>query len=144
PSKTWQSSASPSSEATAGPLLAALLILGNGFFVAAESALVRVRSTQPRVRVQERHRSAGVGRSMLHPLDAYLSATQPGITPTSRGLGWIGEPAVAHLLEPLFHAVGMREDAIHPTSVAIGFVLISFLHIVVGEVAPKSVALARP
>jgi CBS domain containing-hemolysin-like protein len=125
-------------------LLTAFLILGNGFFVAAEFALVKVRSTQLDVLVDEGSRSAVVARHLVEHLDGYLSATQLGITIMSLGLGWIGEPAVARLLDPVFHAVHLPEEAIHPVSIAIAFTGISFLHIVVGEVAPKSLAIARP
>ncbi len=125
-------------------LLTASLILANGFFVAAEFALVKVRSTQLEVREENGERMAGVARELVEHLDGYLSATQLGITLTSLGLGWIGEPAVAALLGPLFHALHLSEDAAHRVSIVIGFTVISFLHIVVGEVAPKSYAIARP
>ena len=124
--------------------LTALLILGNGFFVAAEFALVKVRSTQLELRAKEGSRSAGLARSLLDHLDGYLSATQLGITLTSLGLGWIGEPAVSAVLEPAFHWVGVSEEMGHSVSIVVGFSLISFLHIVIGEVAPKSLAIALP
>ena len=125
-------------------LLTAFLIFANGFFVAAEFALVKVRSTQLEVHADQGQRLAGVARSLLDHLDGYLSATQLGITLTSLGLGWIGEPAVAALLSPLFHALHVPEHHAHRISVVVGFTIISFLHIVVGEVAPKSLAIARP
>lgn len=125
-------------------LLTVLLLFGNGFFVAAEFALVKVRSTQLDAKVSEGSRMAGLARNAVDHLDGYLSATQLGITLTSLGLGWIGEPAVSKVLEPVFHAVHLPEEYMHQVSVAIGFTLISFLHIVVGEVAPKSLAIARP
>jgi len=125
-------------------LIAIVLIFANGFFVAAEFALVKVRATQLDRAHEDGSSLAGVARGLLDHLDAYLSATQLGITLTSLGLGWIGEPAVAKLLEPLFHALELSEDTSHKISIAVGFSIISFLHIVLGEVAPKSLAIARP
>jgi len=125
-------------------LLTVLLLLANGFFVAAEFALVKVRSTQLEVRAEEGARLAGLARSLVDHLDGYLSATQLGITLTSLGLGWIGEPAVSALLAPLLHALHVPADLEHQIAVAIGFTVISFAHIVIGEVAPKSLAIARP
>ncbi len=122
----------------------AFLIFANGFFVAAEFALVKVRSTQLEVREAGGERMAGVARELVEHLDGYLSATQLGITLTSLGLGWIGEPAVAAVLAPLFHALHLSEDLSHNIAVVVGFTVISFLHIVLGEVAPKSYAIARP
>jgi CBS domain containing-hemolysin-like protein len=124
--------------------LTAFLIFANGFFVAAEFALVKVRSTQLEVREEAGERMAGVARELVEHLDGYLSATQLGITLTSLGLGWIGEPAVAALLGPVFHALHLPEEVSHKVAVVVGFTVISFLHIVLGEVAPKSYAIARP
>jgi len=125
-------------------LLTVLLLLGNGFFVAAEFALVKVRSTQLQVREAEGVRLAGLAHNLVQNLDSYLSATQLGITLTSLGLGWIGEPAVAALLGPIIHPLHLGEEMEHRIAVAVGFTFISFLHIVIGEVAPKSLAIARP
>ena len=125
-------------------LFTALLILANGFFVAAEFALVKVRSTQLEVREARGERLAGVARELVQHLDGYLSATQLGITLTSLGLGWIGEPAVAALFGPVFHAMHLSDEVAHSVAVVLGFTVISFLHIVLGEVAPKSYAIARP
>jgi CBS domain containing-hemolysin-like protein len=124
--------------------LALLLVLANGFFVAAEFALVKVRSTQLDVRAASGNRLAALARSILDHLDAYLSATQLGITLASLGLGWIGEPAVEAALLPVFHLLGLDEETTHTVSLAVGFALISFAHIVIGEVAPKSIAIAQP
>lgn len=125
-------------------LFAAFLILLNGFFVAAEFALVKVRSTQLDALVQQGNTTAKVARHIVRHLNPYLSATQLGITLASLGLGWVGEPALAHLLEPLFIKAGIvNEQQMHWWATAIAFVIISFLHIVVGEVAPKSIALAK-
>ncbi|MEN0067007.1 MAG: hemolysin family protein [Myxococcota bacterium] len=125
-------------------LLTVFLVFANGFFVAAEFALVKVRPTQLDVAEAEERAMAGVAKNIVHHLDSYLSATQLGITLTSLGLGWIGEPAVAALLEPAFHSLGLPDDLLHQVSFIVGFSIISFLHIVLGEVAPKSLAIARP
>lgn len=127
-------------------LLAAalLLVVLNGFFVAAEFALVKLRHTQA-VGLAEHH--GWRGRLLLNVhghLDAYLSACQLGITLASLGLGWVGEPAFAHLLQPLFDLLGLTPDASRLTSFVIAFSVISFLHIVLGELAPKSMAIRRP
>jgi CBS domain containing-hemolysin-like protein len=124
--------------------LTVFLLLANGFFVAAEFALVKVRSTQLDVRAETGSRTALLARSLLDHLDGYLSATQLGITLTSLGLGWIGEPAVAAVMHPLFALAEVNEELSHKIALVVGFSLISFLHIVVGEVAPKSLAIARP
>lgn len=125
-------------------ILTLFLVFANGFFVAAEFALVKVRSTQLDAAAADGKAMAATARGLLDHLDSYLSATQLGITLTSLGLGWIGEPAVAHLLEPLFERLDVPESAVHQISFLVGFSLISFLHIVLGEVAPKSLAIARP
>ena len=125
-------------------LLAVVLILANGFFVAAEFALVKVRASQLDVALANGNRSAGVARGLLDKIDAYLAATQLGITLASLALGWVGEPAAAAVLTPAFAAIGVPEEWSHKLSFAIGFSLISFLHIVVGESAPKGMAIARP
>lgn len=125
-------------------LVAALLVLLNGFFVAAEFALVKVRSTRIAELANEGNASARMTMHAVHHLDAYLSATQLGITFTSIGLGWIGEPAVGALLEPLFHSWHVPESLIHPISFGVAFAIVSAAHIVVGELAPKSWAIQRP
>lgn len=125
-------------------ILTLFLVFANGFFVAAEFALVKVRSTQLDAAVAEGRGLAANARGLLDHLDSYLSATQLGITLTSLGLGWIGEPTVAKLLHPLFERFHVPEDMVHNISFVVGFSVISFLHIVLGEVAPKSLAIARP
>src|SRR5262245_3812417 len=121
-----------------------LLVLLNGFFVAAEFALVKLRKTQ----AHEFARSKGLrGRVLLtvrNNLDAYLSACQLGITAASLGLGWIGEPAFAKLLEPVLNVAGVEDaQVIHSISFIVAFTFITFLHIVVGEQAPKSMAIRK-
>ncbi len=125
-------------------LLAVLLVLLNGFFVAAEFALVKVRSTRIMELANAGNPAARMTLRSLQHLDAYLSATQLGITFTSIGLGWVGEPAIARLLEPMFHAAHLPEKIIHPASFAIAFAVVSAAHIVIGELAPKSWAIQQP
>ena len=123
---------------------ALLLVLLNGFFVAAEFALVKLRHTQAAT-LAAGHGWRGRLLADVHGhLDAYLSACQLGITLASLGLGWIGEPAFAHLLEPLFARAGIGPETTQVVALAIAFTLISYLHIVLGELAPKSMAIRRP
>ncbi|HEY6939970.1 hemolysin family protein [Dokdonella sp.] len=123
---------------------ALLLVLLNGFFVAAEFALVKLRQTQAAT-LGAGHGWRGRLLADVHGrLDAYLSACQLGITLASLGLGWIGEPAFAHLLEPLFARFGIGPQTTQVVALAIAFTLISYLHIVLGELAPKSMAIRNP
>ncbi|SEN24394.1 Hemolysin, contains CBS domains [Stigmatella aurantiaca] len=126
--------------------LALLLVFANGFFVATEFAIVKVRATRLQAMVDEGRPGAGNAMKMVEKLDAFLSATQFGITLASLGLGWLGEPAFAHLLEPVLVGLvpeGASSTVAHSAAVAIAFALITFLHIVVGELAPKSLAIQR-
>jgi CBS domain containing-hemolysin-like protein len=126
--------------------LAILLVFANGFFVATEFAIVKVRATRLQALVDEGRPGAATAMKMVQKLDGYLSATQLGITLASLGLGWLGEPAFAHLLEPViarFVPEEARATVGHSVSVAIAFAIITFLHIVVGELAPKSLAIQR-
>jgi CBS domain containing-hemolysin-like protein len=126
-------------------VVAFLLVLLNGFFVAAEFAIVKVRATRIEELAQKGRWRASVARNVVTRLDAYLSATQLGITIASLGLGWIGEPAVARLIEPLLSNLGVASPGtVHVVSFAIAFSLIAFLHIVLGELAPKSLAIRLP
>jgi len=126
-------------------LIAVFLLLLNGFFVAAEFALVKVRVTQLEGMAQAGNSTARMAKHIVEHIDPYLSACQLGITLASLGLGWVGEPAVAHLIEPLLGMMGADDPVlITRTSVVVGFVLISVFHIVVGEIAPKSFALQKP
>ena len=129
-----------------GKIVAVLgLVFLNGFFVAAEFAIVKVRATQIEPLVKSGSKRARIAEDVISHLDMYLSATQLGITLASLGLGWIGEPFVAHLLEPLFIWVGIIQPAIVTSiSFAVAFSIITFLHIVLGELAPKSLAIQRP
>jgi CBS domain containing-hemolysin-like protein len=126
-------------------VLALLLVALNGFFVAAEFGIVTLRKT----RVRAIAKTAGLRGRILEKvhgqLDAYLSACQLGITLASLGLGWVGEPAFASLIEPAFAAVGVTSpELVHGISFVFAFGVISFLHIVIGELAPKSLAIRIP
>jgi len=122
-------------------LLALFLVVLNGFFVASEFAFVRVRSTSVEQLAEEGRAGAGVLQDVMANLDDYLAATQLGITIASLGLGWIGEPAVAALIEPILESV-LPASLIHLVAFAIGFSFITFLHVVFGELAPKTIAIA--
>src|SRR5436309_1448027 len=120
------------------------LILLNAFFVAAEFAIVRVRTTRVAELARAGDWRAKAVAAAQRRLDAFLSATQLGVTLTSLGLGWIGEPAFQHLLEPVFAALGITSArVIENTSIAVAFALITFLHIVLGELVPKSYTIRR-
>ncbi|HGL4262341.1 TPA: hemolysin family protein [Burkholderia dolosa] len=127
-------------------LIGALLLVAlNGFFVAAEFGLVKLRTTRVKT-LARKHGLRGRILGVVHGrLDAYLSACQLGITLASLGLGWIGEPAFAELIGPLLDLLGVEsERVVHLISLVFAFSLISFLHIVVGELAPKSMAIRQP
>jgi CBS domain containing-hemolysin-like protein len=125
-----------------GRLGAALfLVLLNGFFVASEFAFVRVRSTSVNQMVEEGRAGAGVLQDALEHLDDYLAATQLGITVASLGLGWIGEPAVAAIIEPILGEF-LPAGTVHLVAVGLGFTAVTFLHVVFGELAPKTLAIA--
>lgn len=130
-------------------LLVIFLVLANGFFVAAEFALVGVRKSRIEMKAAEGDKASVRLLDMLNHLNAYISATQLGITLASLGLGWVGEPAVAKLLDPVLLWVANETGAsflasgavLHTISFAIAFSFITFLHIVFGELAPKTMAL---
>jgi putative hemolysin len=122
------------------------LVLANGFFVAAEFSLVAVRRTKVEQMVREGRPLAGVLKRATQHLDSFIAACQLGITMASIGLGWIGEPALAHLFEPLFVALGfsLAGPAAHTLAVICAFMIITALHVILGELAPKAIALQRP
>ena len=125
-------------------LIAALVAL-NGFFVCCEFAVVKVRNSQLDALVEEGNLKASLVKHVRGHLDAYLSATQLGVTLASLALGWIGEQYLAHLLEPFFALVNIHSHAfVTSVSVALAFIGITFLHIVFGELAPKYIAIADP
>ncbi|MGB5258433.1 MAG: CNNM domain-containing protein, partial [Woeseiaceae bacterium] len=121
-----------------------VLLAANAFFVAAEFALVKIRGYQLDQAVNQQRRAALLSARMHNNLDAYLAACQLGITMASLGLGWVGEPAVAALLEPLLSKVGITGPALHTISFIVGFLIFSSLHIVVGEQVPKTYAIRKP
>ena len=126
-------------------VLALFLVALNGFFVAAEFGIVTLRKTRIRAIAKTSGLRGRILAKVHSQLDAYLSACQLGITLASLGLGWVGEPAFAALLEPLFGIIGITSDKIiHGVSFVFAFGVISFLHIVVGELAPKSLAIRMP
>jgi len=126
-------------------LLSLVFVAANGYFVAAEFAIVKVRATQLAELEAKGSKAATIGRHLTRELDAYLSATQLGITLASLALGWIGEPAFAHLIEPALRQYGTFAPALaHSISVSVAFVIISILHIVFGELVPKSLAIQKP
>jgi CBS domain containing-hemolysin-like protein len=129
----------------AGLLLGLLLVALNGFFVAAEFALAKVRPTQIESHAAAGSQRAKISTHMVTHLDAYLSATQLGITLASIALGWVGEPAFAWVLEPLVTRLpGASPALIHSISLTASFVTVSVLHIVFGELVPKSIAIRLP
>ncbi len=122
--------------------VALALVALNGFFVAAEFAFVRIRETSVEQLAEEGRPGAGTLREVMVNLDDYLATTQLGITIASLGLGWVGEPAVASLIEPVLAPI-LPAGLIHLVAFAIGFSFITFLHVVFGELAPKTLAIAR-
>jgi CBS domain containing-hemolysin-like protein len=121
-----------------------LLLAANAFFVAAEFAIVKVRGIRIETLAEQGSAVARMTLRILRNVEAYLSACQLGITMASLGLGWIGEPAVSALLEPLFHELGIGDAALHTISFLLGFLIFSSLHIVVGEQVPKTFAIRKP
>ncbi|WP_135663592.1 hemolysin family protein [Halorhabdus rudnickae] len=125
-----------------GFFVALVLVALNGFFVAAEFAFVRVRSTSVEQLAEEGRAGSKTLQDIISNLDDYLAVTQLGITLASLGLGWVGEPAVASLIEPVLDPV-LPAGLIHLVAFAVGFGFITFLHVVFGELAPKTIAIAR-
>jgi CBS domain containing-hemolysin-like protein len=121
------------------------LVFANGFFVAAEFAIVTVRKTRVDQLIAEGHRSARAVRRAVSAPDRYIAATQLGITMASIGLGWVGEPAIAAIIQPVFAALPAQiaEATAHSIAVAIAFAVVTALHIVLGELAPKTIALEK-
>jgi CBS domain containing-hemolysin-like protein len=118
--------------------IALLLVLLNGFFVLAEFAIVKVRASRLEVLVEKGVENAKLARKIIGQLDAYLSATQLGITLASLGLGWIGEPAFASLFKRLLDLPGwLSAAASHGTSLTVAFLFITFLHILLGSLPPS-------
>ncbi len=128
-----------------GLLAVLILVLANGYFVATEFALVAVRRSQIHVWVAEGRRGAQAAADAIERLDDAIAATQLGITIASIGLGWVGESVVSSLLAAPLGWLGIESVvALHTIATLIAFALITFLHVVVGELAPKAIALQRP
>jgi len=123
-------------------VLALALVVLNGFFVAAEFAFVRIRGTSVEQLADDGRTGAKTLQEVMANLDDYLATTQLGITIASLGLGWVGEPAVAALIEPVLEPV-LPVSLIHLVAFALGFSIITFLHVVFGELAPKTLAIAQ-
>lgn len=127
-----------------GLLAVVVLLLTNAYFVATEFALVAVRRTQVELWRAEGRRGAASAAEAIDRLDDAIAATQLGITLASIALGFVGEPALANLVEPLVGAVGLGAAAMHSVAIVLAFSVITFLHVVVGELAPKAIALDHP
>ncbi|RQP12137.1 MAG: HlyC/CorC family transporter [Chryseobacterium sp.] len=126
-------------------LLALVLVLLNGFFVAAEFSIVKVRYSQIQLKVAEGNAVAKQAAAILKNLDAYLSATQLGITLASLALGWVGESALEHVFTSLFVSLGLTADPTTITTISVicSFLIITIMHIVFGELVPKSIAIRK-
>lgn len=124
-------------------VLIAILIALTAFFVASEFAIVKVRSTRIDQLVEEGTANAIHAKRVISNLDEYLSACQLGITMTALGLGWIGEETVERILRPVFNQFNIPDSATHLLSIVIAFSFITFIHVVVGELAPKTLAIQK-
>ena len=124
-------------------LLVAFLIFMNGFFVAAEFCCVKIRTSRLETLIAEGSSRAGYAKQLTEHLDYSLSVTQFGITLASLGLGWVGEPAIATLILPVTQLLGLPDEVGHTIALAIAFTIITSLHIVLGELTPKSMAIAN-
>jgi CBS domain containing-hemolysin-like protein len=127
-------------------VLAIFLVLLNGFFVAAEFAIVKVRASQIEIKAKTGSRVGKMAKNIVHNLDGYLAATQLGITLASLGLGWVGEDVMHTIFKDLFDSLnlGISDAYIHSISTIVAFSIITIMHIVFGELAPKSFAIQRP
>ena len=124
-------------------LIIAILIAFTGFFVAYEFAIVKIRGTRIDQLVSEGNKNAIAAKTIVTNLDEYLSACQLGITVTALGLGWLGEPTVEHILHPLLSYFNMPESVSSITSFILAFASVTFIHVVVGELAPKTFAIQK-
>ncbi|HSE56059.1 MAG TPA: CNNM domain-containing protein, partial [Nocardioidaceae bacterium] len=124
--------------------LALVLLLGNAFFVGAEFALISSRRTQIEPRAQQGSRRARTTLRAMEQVSLMMAGAQLGITICSLGLGAVGEPAVAHLLEKPFASTGVPEGLLHPVAFAVALTIVVSLHMVIGEMVPKNIALAGP
>jgi CBS domain containing-hemolysin-like protein len=124
-------------------IVIAILIAFTAFFVSFEFAIVKIRSTRIDQLVAEGNKRAIAAKKIVSNLDEYLSACQLGITVTALGLGWLGEPTVEHMLHPLFTKLNIAESASGILSFVIAFASVTFIHVVVGELAPKTIAIHK-
>ncbi|MDR4945817.1 hemolysin family protein [Neobacillus cucumis] len=124
-------------------VIIAILIALTAFFVTSEFAIVKIRSSRIDQLIEEGNSKAVAAKKVISNLDEYLSACQLGITITALGLGWIGESTIEHILSPLFLSINIPESATQIISVGLAFALITFLHVVVGELAPKTLAIQK-
>jgi CBS domain containing-hemolysin-like protein len=125
-------------------LLTGVLLAGNAFFVATEFALVSARRSQIEPRAQGGSRMARTTLRALGQMPHMIAGIQLGVTVCSLVLGAISEPAIAHLLEPLFEAIHLPHDLLHPVAFAVALSIVAFLHVVLGEMVPKNITLAGP
>jgi CBS domain containing-hemolysin-like protein len=123
--------------------MVAILIALTGFFVATEFAIVKIRSTRIDQLVAEGNKNAIAAKTVISNLDEYLSACQLGITITALGLGWLGEPTIEDILHPVFEQLQLSDSLAGVISFSIAFASITFLHVVVGELAPKTMAIQK-
>ncbi|WP_062107035.1 hemolysin family protein [Bacillus niameyensis] len=121
----------------------AVLIALTAFFVATEFAIVKIRSSRIDQLVEEGKPGAKAARHVITHMDEYLSACQLGITVTALGIGWLGEPAIKSMLDPLLGKVEISDSVSHVISITISFLFITFLHVVIGELAPKTIAIQK-
>ena len=126
-------------------ILSILLVLLNAFFVAAEFSIVKVRYSQIELKAKEGNQRAKQSKKIIDKLDIYLSATQLGITLASLGLGWIGKPVFVKIITAIVQAFhfNLTDEVIHQIAFPVGFVIITILHIVFGELVPKSIAIRK-
>ena len=122
-----------------------LLIAMNAFFVAAEFAIVKVRETQLEPLIKAGDKRAKTAKFIIHHINPFLNTTQVGVTLASLGLGWIGEPVFAAVLEPVMELFNIQNAALtHTIAFAVGFTIITFLHIILGECTPKTISISKP
>ncbi len=127
-----------------GVLLAVFLLAANAFFVGAEFALISARRSQIEPRAQAGSRMAAITLQAMEKVSQMMAGAQLGITVCSLGLGAVGEPALAHLIEPVFHELHVPEDWLHPVAFVIAMTVVVYLHVVLGEMVPKNIAIAGP
>ena len=124
--------------------LAVFLLFANAFFVGAEFALVSARRSQIEPRAEAGSRFAKITLTAMENISLVIGVNQLGITVASLVLGAVGEPAVAHLVEPALHATHMPESFLHPIAFTVAMAIVVYLHVVLGEMIPKNIALAGP